>query len=109
MIYRTGIILIDTTTIIFRIYEYTNDTLELFYFSEKYFDETSNTDDVALLVANFFSSRYADHIAEWKICARNAEAYITNEIELLTGIPIEYLTPTREQELLCKGILSEFC
>ena len=111
MIERYGILLLDDAEIILRVYENTSDTSSLIYFISKNLDayliNEKDANAITLALADLFASTYTEHIGEWRICARNITKTLADEIQRLTGLPIEYLTTSREQELLCKGMFSE--
>jgi len=110
---RYGIILLDAAEVIIRIYEKdeTNtwkllryQTFDLTSFSSK---QPLQTPEIVETIAQMSLSRYAMHIVEWKMASRNIAENISKEVSLATSIPVEQLTLTREQELLCKGVLME--
>lgn len=109
---RFGIILLDGAELIIRIYETNNKEWKLIHYLSKNLqgskpDFIVSNDTIALTIADIFASNYSRHIAEWKICARNVSKSLSLEIQKLISLPIEYLTPAREQELLCKGMFTE--
>lgn len=110
MVERYGIILIDEFEFILRIYETTNKDWKLIYYFSKTFTgipPAALPGTISATIASLFSDKYTQHIAEWKLSARQAPALITNEVEQLIGVKTECLSPQREQELLCKGLFTE--
>jgi hypothetical protein len=111
MVRRFCIILIDDHQILIRVYELASSSFTLLYY--KYYQlPHSSSDEVqgettTLLIADFFASPYSDHLVDWKIVGRNIQNSLLVEITSLLGSKIEYITPEREQELLCKGVLTE--
>lgn len=113
MRHRYGIILLDSTELIFRIYEADNKEWKLVhYHSAKLFTMTPEGEiksaDILEVIAEFLTTQYAQHIAEWKICSRHIPASLIQDVEKGVGFKIEAITPLREQELLCKGMFTEF-
>jgi Zn-dependent M16 (insulinase) family peptidase len=100
---RYGVILFDSSNLIVRIYETNTRSWKLVY----YFEKSLELHLISDVILDFFASPYAQHIAEWKVCSRNTEEFITSTMTKMTGIPIETLTLAREQELLCKGMFTE--
>ena len=110
MVERYGVIFIDEFELVLRIYETTNNEWKLVYYYSKNFagvTQTTLKDGISTTITSIFSEQHAQHIAEWKLCARAATNNVLNEITNLTGLPVEVLTQTREQELLCKGMFTE--
>ena len=109
---RFGIILIESTEIVFRIYESDGSDWKLLsYHSAKLFTITSegeiHASDILEVIAEFLTTESAQHIAEWKACSRHIPPQQTDELVRGLGFKIENITPLREQELLCKGMFTE--
>lgn len=109
---RYGIVLLDSTEIIFRIYEISEKEWKLIhYHSSKLFTITPEgeirTADILEVIAEFLTTQYAQHIAEWKICSRHLPDPLIKDVEKGVGFKIEMISPQREQELLCKGMFTE--
>lgn len=108
---RFGIILLDGTTLILRVYEINDRQWKLFYYLCTDFPRDSQgqlvKDAISIKLAEVFSLDYLHHIAEWKICARNVIPLLTATIADITNMRVENLTEAREQELLCKGMFTE--
>lgn len=106
---RFGIILLDEMEIIFRIYETTDHEWKLFHYHSAILPEIRQTviSDILEIIGNFFTSNYAEHITEWKICSRHYPKKFISELSQALSIAIEDITLHREQELLCKGMFTE--
>lgn len=109
---RYGVILLDSTDIIFRIYETTDKEWKLVhYHSARLFTLTKEGEikitDIMEVIAEFLTTQYAQHIAEWKTCSRHLPQPMIEELSAGLGFKIENITPLREQELLCKGMFTE--
>ncbi len=109
---RFGILLIDRTEIILRIYETTTKEWKLLQYKSAVV--SSIVDDQALqeraiveTISEMLILDEAQHIAEWKICSRLVSQPILEVISSAIGIEIEDLPLLREQELLCKGMFTE--
>ncbi len=106
---KYGIILIDKSTCIVRLYEVNFRSWKLIHYVE--FDlqteNTINVEHISKSFIEFISTPQAQHIAEWKICTRNTDKLIINSIRQMTNLPVELLTHAREQELLSKGMFTE--
>ena len=59
------------------------------------------------ILIKFFTTEHGLHVAAWKVCSHMIPQSIVNEISDAIGIPIENISPLREQELLCKGMFAE--
>jgi len=108
-----GVILVDGDEIVLRIY-ILNRYKEWDLLRYQSYDVATGTPgkrassaEIVEVIAGVLITRYAKTIFDWKICARNTEEAIIQDIEEATGLPIELLTLQREQELLCKGILMD--
>lgn len=106
---RYGVVLLEDTEVIFRIYEATEQEWKLFHYHSLLIPSPSHNkiNDILELIGNFFTTDYAQHIAEWKIGSRHHSKQLTKELEQALSITIEPISPHREQELLCKGMFTE--
>jgi hypothetical protein len=109
---RYGIVLLDSTEIIFRIYEADSKEWRLVhYHSSKLFTVSPKGEihatDILEIIAEFLTTQYAQHIAEWKICSRHLPTALVADVEKGVGFRVERVTLLREQELLCKGMFTE--
>lgn len=108
---RFGIILLDTTHLIIRIYEADDTEWKLLHYHDNSFDtkqdEAKRAIEISTKIADFLTTEPAQHVIEWKTCARQFSQPIIKQVSSITGLPVENLTSLREQELLCKGIFTE--
>ena len=106
---RFGVILLDTTELIFRIYETTDHEWKLFHYHSSLIPDPQNVDTnyVLELIGSFFTSEYAQHVIDWRMCTRHHGKTLVKELERVLSISIEDISLHREQELLCKGIFTE--
>lgn len=108
---KFGIILLENMQLIIRIYEADNAEWRLLHYHDNDFpfekDEAKKAIAISQKIADFLTTEPAQHVVEWKTCARQLPQPVVNKISSVTGLPIENLTPLREQELLCKGIFTE--
>ncbi|MEK7571494.1 MAG: hypothetical protein AAB553_04405 [Patescibacteria group bacterium] len=105
---KCGIIFLDASEVIVRIYEVTDKEWSLFYFHTTTLQfKTIRSLHVTEILADFFLTKPAQEVNDWKICTRQLSLALTNEVSLATGMQIERLTPIREQELLCRGMFTE--
>lgn len=106
MILHYGLILLDETEIIFRIYETSEQEWKLYHYHTALLH---SIEIMAILeiIGDFFATDFAQHIAEWKICSRHYPKDLVHEISYTLSIDIEDISYYREQELLCKGMLTE--
>lgn len=113
MIEYFGIIFVDDTEIILRIYSVDNKEWQLIRYTsrdllDKRREKTINAYIIAEEIADLFSTTYATKVIEWKICTRGVSRETAAEIAHATGLKLECLERLREQELLCKGLFTEF-
>ena len=106
MIRRHGVILLDETEIIFRIYETTEHEWKLFHYHSALLP-SFETSDILEIIGNFFATEYAQHSAEWKICNRHYPKKVINDLSQTLSVSIEDISLHREQELICKGMFTE--
>ena len=105
---KYGIIFLDGKEVVIRVYEVTKTQWSLFYYHSFQLQEnTYKSPIVAETLAEFFLSKYAQGVTEWKVCAREVAPAIISDVANAIGQSIETITPLREQELLCKGIFTE--
>lgn len=107
-----GIIFVDSTEIILRVYKIEETKWQLLHYDSRDLIDNKPEKDVtpyniAEVIADFFSATYTQKIIDWKICARNITKEKTAEIARAIGLKIEYLDHRRQQELICKGIFTE--
>ena len=109
---RFGVILLDYTEVIFRIYEANGKEWKLLHYHNASLEQNINTNGLeatAIMetVAEFLTTEYAQHISDWKTCSRHLPKSLITELTTALGFPIENITLLREQELLCKGMFTE--
>lgn len=107
-----GIILIDNAEIVLRIYKITSTKWQLLHMKKHLLpaDTLNKPTDLAFIEAltDFLSAPYAQKVIDWRVCARNVQREIIAKIVHDIPLPIEVLESKREQELLCKGLCTEF-
>lgn len=110
---RIGIMLLDGTEIIIRMYEInTNGKVKLLHSENRDltpFDKGNilKPVDIIEIIAEISIKGFSFAITDWKICARNTLGNLIKEIMLATNTQIELLTLNREQEILCNGLIIE--
>lgn len=107
-----GMIWIDRDEVILRIYEKLSDSWKLFHYSD--YDLATFvhgklvcSSEIIDVIATILVSSYATHVGDWHIYARGIEEDTLLEVSSSTSIKSELLTLQREQDLLCKGVLTE--
>ena len=108
-----GIILIDGTEIILRVYKTDGTVWQIIYKTirdllDKKREKEVTAYDLAEVIADLFSTTYTQKVIEWRIFARDLPRDTVVEIAQATGLRVELLDRSREQELLCKGMFTEF-
>lgn len=109
-----GILFIDHSDVLLRVYQADKKEWRLIHYLKK--DLTHNKQphekitgfNIAQALSDFFATTYTQHIMEWKMFARGISEEIITEITAASGFNVELLTPQREQELLGKGMFTEF-
>jgi hypothetical protein len=66
------------------------------------------TGSIVEFIAQIAISPDAQSASDWKIYGRRINPNILKKIGSATSVSIEKLTIKREQELICRGIMSEF-
>ena len=104
-----GVILLEDSEVIFRIYETTDHEWRLFHYYSSLLPEGQKltVEDVLEIIGDFFASEYAQHIEEWKICSRHYPKQLVRDISRAMNIEVEDISLHREQELICKGMFTE--
>jgi len=109
---KYGIVFIDGEEVVVRVYETDNKHWRLIsYLKKEVYLETlpeKNPAAFAEAIADLFSSQTVQHIAEWRAFARALPDAVVCELSSATSLHIELLSKPREQELLCKGMFTEF-
>lgn len=117
---KLGLILLDGEEVIIRIYVLESPTTclpagrnwklaghlsyDLATFQKR---KLITSSEIIEIIADVSLSQTALHVSEWKILTRNLSESTARDVTSATGISTEILTLTREQELLCKGVLAE--
>lgn len=112
MIEFYGIIIVDTTEIILRVYKADGEEWQLLHFVSRDLinkkpESKVTAYDIAEIVADLFSTTFTQKVIEWRICARGITKETVSEIAFATGLRVEHLDRSREQELICKGMFTE--
>jgi hypothetical protein len=113
MIEFFGIIFIDGTEIVLRVYTIENKHWQLTHYASRDLLDKKREKEITPLtiaeaIADLFSTTYVQKVVEWKICTRGLSKKTATEIAHATGLKIEHIERIREQELLCKGLFTEF-
>ena len=115
MIQVFGIILLEKTEIIIRIYEVNKrewklihyQNYDLYPFGSPTDTKKSLAEEISTILAEFFTTDNARYVTQWKTGARSISQSVLNNISSSLGLEIETLSLLREQELLCKGLFTE--
>lgn len=135
MIHIFGIILLEKTAIVIRIYEVNKHEWKLIHYQNfnlkprltpavhqaigsEVIDREAQTEsaqarreslaeEINSVLANFLTTDNARYVTQWKTGARGISQTTTNFISSSLGLEIDTITPHREQELLCKGLFAE--
>lgn len=107
-----GVLMIDTTEVVLRIYQKDDKQWRLHHYADKDLidfrrEKTISPYDIAEVIADFFSDFHSQSVIEWKICVRNSTKENAAQIALAIGQRIEFLGRQREQELISKGLFTE--
>lgn len=113
MIETFGIIFVDNTEIVLRIYNIEKKQWQLIHYAshdllDQKREKMITPYTIAEAIADLFSTTYTQKVIEWKICTRGISRDSAAEIAHATGMKVEHLERIREQELLCKGLFTEF-
>jgi len=98
-----GIILLEKTTVIIRLYEVSKNAWKLIHYQ----NVASRPEDISTILATFFTTKEAQFVSQWKTGARGLPQVLLNNVSSSLGLAIDTLTDIREQELLCKGLFTE--
>jgi hypothetical protein len=98
-----GVILLEKHVVIIRLYEVTLNAWKLVYSQ----NIVSEPKALSSILANFFTTKDAQYVTQWKTGARGLPQTLLNNVSASLGIPIDSLTLLREQELVCKGLFTE--
>ena len=109
-----GILFVDHSDVILRVYQADKKEWRLMHYLKKDLtrnkkpQESVSAFEIAQALSEFFATTYAQHIMEWKMFARGVSLDTVTAITSASGFHVELLTPAREQELLGKGMFTEF-
>lgn len=103
MISIYGIILLEKTQIIVRMYEVNKKEWKLIHYENL----PATPEEMTAKLATFFTTQNAKYVSQWKAGARGFAQSSLNRISSSLGLEIDNLLPLREQELLCKGLFTE--
>src|ERR1700748_1920888 len=97
---RHGVILLETTEVIFRIYEITDHEWKLSHYHSSLIPAYQQLESATILeiIGSFFTTEYEQHIAVWKICSRHYPKALIRELSRAIDISIEDISLHREQE-----------
>lgn len=110
---HSGIIFLDGTEVIIQIYameDLSNITLlhcEIRDLATFKSSTSIKSSDVIEVIAEASFTGYAKSVDDWKIYARNVPESIIRDISQATGMPVETLLLSREQTLLCLGLIMD--
>lgn len=110
-----GIILLEKSEIVIRIYEVNTTEWKLIHYQNfnllfrtaPAVHQESLAQEISTLLAEFFTTEKARYVTQWKTGARTISQSTLNHISSSLGLEIENLNLIREQELLCKGLFTE--
>ena len=103
MISIYGIILLEKTEIVLRIYEVNRSSWKLI----RYENIKTTPDEIITRLAKYFTTKDAQFVTQWKVGGRGLTQANLNLISSSLGLEIDSLRVIREQELLCKGLFTE--
>jgi hypothetical protein len=102
-----GVILLDQTEIILRVYQISEQKWNLLHYFSKNITSDLPASAIIAIIAEILSLSYTQKILDWKLCSRNIPDSTITQVAKATGLKIEALPLHREQELLCKGVFTE--
>lgn len=107
-----GIIFVDGSEILLRVYTTENGKWKLLHYEGCDLVDTRPEKNItaytiAEVIADFFTKAFTQEVVEWRICAREISKQTAYEISQALGLKVEYLERIRQQELICKGIFTE--
>ena len=111
MIERIIIILIDNKEIFVNIFDKLQERISNNKYIYKDFRQKDNKvliSNIVEFIAQIAISPEAQSASDWRIYGRRIDTDILKKISYATSVSAEKLTTKREQELICRGIMSEF-
>ena len=107
----SGILLLDTSEIVLRVYQIDDTEWRLFnYFKKALPPDTPQKDfasAMSYIVKEIIASSFTQQVTQWKICGRGITKPVLTQIAQEISMRIEPLSYPREQELLSKGMFTE--
>jgi hypothetical protein len=103
-------ILLDEKQVIVNIFNKSSEQIITSKYIYKRLKQKNNklfTASIVEFIAQIAISPEAQSASDWKIYGRKINPNILKKIGSATSVSIEKLTSKREQELICKGIMSE--
>jgi hypothetical protein len=110
MIKKIVAILLDDKEIIVNVFNKSSEQIITSKYIYKKLKQKNNklfTGSIVEFIAQIAISPEAQSAYDWKIYGRKINSNILKKIGSATSVSIEELTSKREQELICKGIMSE--
>jgi hypothetical protein len=109
MIQRVGILLLEKSEVVIRIYEVDEKEWRLLHYQCIQLQSPDGKHSTLIIesLADFLASNDSMQVSEWKLAARGISHEDTAQISSAVGLHIESINPLREQELLCKGLFTE--
>ena len=110
---KYGVIFLDKAEIIIQVFDKVDKDVFVKVYDKQYDMETFSTkkttdiSEIVEVIAQTALARQAINVVEWRICARDIAESIVSQISYITNIKAEILTLSREQNLICSGIVSE--
>ena len=111
MIRKIVAILLDNKEVFVNIFDKSPEQINNNKHIYKKFKQKDNKifiSNVIEFIAQIATSPDAQSASDWKIYGRRINVNILKKISNATAVSIEKLTLKREQELICRGIMSEF-
>jgi hypothetical protein len=106
-----GILLLDKTEIVLRVYQIDGTEWRLFnYFKKSLLPETPQKevgDIFSHIVKEVLSSSFTQQVSTWRLCSRGINKPVLTQVARRIGMSIEPLTYPREQEPISKGMFTE--
>ena len=103
-------ILLDEKQVIVNVFSKSPEQIIISKYIYKRLKQKNNklfTASIVEFIAQIAISPEAQSASDWKIYGRKINPNILKKIGSATSVSIEKLTSKREQELICKGIMSE--
>ncbi len=111
MIEKIVTILLDNREIFVNIFDKSSECINNRKYIYKKFRQKNNKifiSNIVEFIAQIAISPDAQSASDWKIYGRKININTLKKISYATSVSTEKLTIKREQELICRGIMSEF-